>query len=87
MLVYDFGGGTFDVTLLEVDQGHIKQLAIDGDNQLGGRDINQLLQKYVADSVNKQHGIDLLADKRKAQLLLHHCVDMKEALTTADAYE
>ena len=87
ILVFDFGGGTFDVTILEVNQGHLKQLAIDGDVQLGGYDIDQLLRKHVADSVKAKHGIDLLANKRKAQTWLRQCVEMKEALTTDDAYE
>ena len=87
MLVYDFGGGTFDVTILEVNRRNLKQLAIDGDVQLGGRDIDELLRKYVADGVKKQYGIDLLKNKRSAQKLLRHCEEMKEALTTNDGSE
>ena len=87
LLVFDFGGGTFDVTIFEVNQGHLRQLAIDGDVQLGGHDIDQLLRKHIADSVKTKHGIDLLANKRKAQTLLSQCIKMKEALTTDEEYE
>ena len=84
-MVYDFGGGTFDVTVLEVNQGHLKQLAIDGDVQLGGRDIDYQLRKHIADKVKSQHGIDLLANKRTAHKLLQHCEKKKIGLTTSDS--
>ena len=86
LLVYDFGGGTFDVTILEVNQGHLKQLAIDGNVQLGGRDIDQELRKHIANKVKAKHGKDLLANKRLAQKLLQQCEKKKIALTTNDKF-
>lgn len=85
MVVYDFGGGTFDITVLEVKGGYFKHLAIDGDIQLGGRDIDQCLRDYAAGEVKRLHQKDLLADKRKAQKLLQLCEQLKKDLTTSES--
>jgi molecular chaperone DnaK len=61
MLVYDLGGGTFDVSIVQVQEGVIEVLASHGDTQLGGDDFDELLLKHVCDRFQEEHGIDLRA--------------------------
>jgi molecular chaperone DnaK len=58
LLVYDLGGGTFDVSIAQVEQGVVEILASHGDTQLGGDDFDQLLLDYVCDRVKGEHGVD-----------------------------
>ncbi len=69
VLVFDFGGGTFDVSVLELDNGVFEVKATAGDNHLGGDDIDKILIDYVADEFKKEHGIDLREDPQAAQRL------------------
>jgi molecular chaperone DnaK len=59
MLVYDLGGGTFDVSIVQAQEGVVEVLASHGDTQLGGDDFDDLLLKHVADKFQTEHGIDL----------------------------
>jgi molecular chaperone DnaK len=59
MLVYDLGGGTFDVSIVQAQEGVIEVLSSHGDTQLGGDDFDELLLKYVADKFQEEHGVDL----------------------------
>jgi molecular chaperone DnaK len=59
MLVYDLGGGTFDVSIVQSQQGVVEVLSSHGDTQLGGDDFDDLLLKFVADKFQAEHGIDL----------------------------
>jgi molecular chaperone DnaK len=59
MLVYDLGGGTFDVSIVQAQEGVIEVLASHGDTQLGGDDFDDLLLKHVCDKFQAEHGIDL----------------------------
>src|SRR5437899_2414537 len=59
MLVYDLGGGTFDVSIVQTQQGVVEVLASHGDTQLGGDDFDDLLLKHVCDRFQEQHGVDL----------------------------
>lgn len=59
LLVYDLGGGTFDVSIVQIEQGVVEVLASHGDTQLGGDDFDQLLLDYVCDLFQEEHGIDL----------------------------
>ncbi len=59
MLVYDLGGGTFDVSIVQAQAGVVEVLASHGDTQLGGDDFDDLLLKHVCDRFHEQHGIDL----------------------------
>src|SRR5713226_2713491 len=58
MLVYDLGGGTFDVSIVQSQEGVIEVLASHGDTQLGGDDFDDLLLKFVSDRFQQEHGID-----------------------------
>ena len=62
MLVYDLGGGTFDVSIVQAQEGVVEVLASHGDTQLGGDDFDDLLLKHVCDRFQQEHGIDLRAN-------------------------
>ncbi|MBM7716319.1 molecular chaperone DnaK [Bacillus thermophilus] len=69
ILVYDLGGGTFDVSILELGDGVFEVLATAGDNKLGGDDFDQVIIDYLVDEFKKEHGIDLSQDKMALQRL------------------
>jgi molecular chaperone DnaK len=69
ILVYDLGGGTFDVSVLEVDEGLVEVHATNGDTHLGGDDWDQRIVDYVADAFKRQTGIDLRNDRQALQRL------------------
>src|SRR5262249_19717233 len=62
LLVYDLGGGTFDVSVVQSQEGVVEVLASHGDTQLGGDDFDDLLLKLVCDRFEQEHGVDLRAD-------------------------
>jgi molecular chaperone DnaK len=68
--VYDFGGGTFDITLMEVGEGVFEVLSTNGDTQLGGSDMDQALVDYFAGIFEKQHSYDLRKDSKALQRLI-----------------
>jgi len=69
IMVYDLGGGTFDVSILELGDGIFEVLATSGNNRLGGDDFDQRVIDYLADEFKKENGIDLKADKMALQRL------------------
>ena len=69
IMVYDLGGGTFDVSVLEIGDGVIEVLATAGNNRLGGDDFDACITKYLVDEFKKAEGIDLSADKVAMQRL------------------
>ncbi|MEN6338662.1 MAG: molecular chaperone DnaK [Clostridiaceae bacterium] len=69
ILVYDLGGGTFDVSILEIGDGVFQVLATAGNNRLGGDDFDQLIMDYIADDFRRSSGIDLRQDKMALQRL------------------
>ncbi len=69
ILVYDLGGGTFDVSILEIGDGVFEVLATAGNNRLGGDDFDQRLMDYIANEFRKAEGIDLRGDKMAMQRL------------------
>ncbi len=69
ILVYDLGGGTFDVSILEIGDGVFEVLATNGNTRLGGDDFDQRVMDYMADEFKKSNGIDLRADKMALQRL------------------
>jgi molecular chaperone DnaK len=69
IMVYDLGGGTFDVSILEIDDGVIEVLATAGNNRLGGDDFDQCIMKYLVSEFKKTEGIDLSSDKVAMQRL------------------
>ncbi len=75
--VYDYGGGTLDVTIMEVGEGVFEVLATSGDTHLGGSDMDQALVDYVASDFQKKNHIDLRKDPKTHQRLLEACEQAK----------
>ena len=69
IMVFDLGGGTFDVSLLEISDGVFEVLATNGDTRLGGDDFDQRIINWMADQFQREHGIDLRKDKMVLQRL------------------
>ena len=69
IMVYDLGGGTFDVSILDIDDGVIEVLATAGNNRLGGDDFDKCIMDYLAAEFKKENGIDLTTDKVAMQRL------------------
>lgn len=69
IMVYDLGGGTFDVSILEIGDGVFEVLATSGNNRLGGDDFDNKVMNYLADEFQKENGIDLRQDKMAMQRL------------------
>ena len=69
IVVYDLGGGTFDVTILEIDDGVFEVKSTNGDTFLGGEDFDMRIVSYLSDEFKKEHGVDLSKDKMALQRL------------------
>ena len=69
ILVYDLGGGTFDVSILDLGDGVFEVLSTNGDTKLGGDDFDEAIMKYIADTFKAENGIDLMQDKMAVQRL------------------
>ncbi len=83
ILVYDLGGGTFDVSIIEIGDGVIEVLATNGDTHLGGDDIDNILTQYMLDTFRQQEGIDLSTDKMALQRLKEAAEKAKKELSSA----
>jgi molecular chaperone DnaK len=81
--VYDLGGGTFDVSILELDEGLFKVLSTNGDTHLGGADFDRAIINYFADEFKKEHGIDISGDKAAMQRLRDEAEKAKIELSSA----
>jgi heat shock protein 5 len=82
VLVFDLGGGTFDVTLLTIDQGVFEVLATNGDTHLGGEDFDQRVMQFFIKMMKKKNGIDVSGDKRALQVLRKEVERVKRALSS-----
>lgn len=82
ILVFDLGGGTFDVSILEIGDGAFEVLATNGNNHLGGDDFDQVLIDYIADEFNKQEGVDLRNDNMSLQRLKEAAEKAKKELSS-----
>ena len=83
IIVYDLGGGTFDVTVLEISEGLLEVKATAGDTRLGGDDFDERLVNFVADEFQKSDGIDLRKDKQALQRLKEAAEKAKVELSSA----
>ena len=82
VLVFDLGGGTFDVTVLTIDGGVFEVLATNGDTHLGGEDFDQRVMQYFIKSIQKKDGIDISNDKVALQKLRKEVERVKRTLST-----
>ena len=80
--VYDFGGGTFDISILEVGEGVVEVKATNGDTHLGGDNIDQVLIEWIIGEFKKEHGVDLSGDKMALQRLKEGAEKAKMDLST-----
>merc|ERR1712054_654330 len=82
ILVFDLGGGTFDVTLLTIDNGVFEVLATNGDTHLGGEDFDQRVMQYFMKMLKKRDSLDLSSDKRALQKLRREVERVKRSLSS-----
>jgi len=82
VLVYDLGGGTFDVSILQLADGTFEVLATAGNNKLGGDDVDNIIVNYICDGFAKEHGIDLRKDKMALQRIKESAEKAKKDLSS-----
>lgn len=82
VLVFDLGGGTFDVTVMEISGDRIEVKATNGDHQLGGKDWDEALIQYIAEKFEKTHRINPYSDEADYQTLKEKCLSAKISLST-----
>ncbi len=82
IMVYDLGGGTFDVSVIEIGDGVIEVLATSGDNHLGGDDFDKRIMDYLVDTFKKSDGVDLSTDKMAMQRLKEAAEKAKKELSS-----
>lgn len=85
ILVYDLGGGTFDVSILELGDGVFEVLATNGDTHLGGDDFDNVIMDFLAENFSKEHGIDLKQDNMALQRLKEAAEKAKKELSSAQS--
>ncbi len=85
--VYDLGGGTFDITILEIDDGLFEVKSTNGDTFLGGEDFDMRIVNYLADEFKKEHGVDLTKDKMALQRLKEAAEKAKIELSSSQQTE
>src|SRR6478736_4539502 len=85
IVVFDLGGGTFDVSVLDVAEGVFQVVSTNGDTHLGGDDFDQVLINYVADEFKRQQGIDLRKDTMALQRLQEACEKAKKELSSVSS--
>ena len=85
ILVYDLGGGTFDVSVLELGDGVFEVLATNGNNKLGGDDFDDALMNFIADNFARENGIDLRKDKMALQRLKEAAEKAKKELSSSQS--
>ena len=85
--VYDLGGGTFDITILEIDDGLFEVKSTNGDTFLGGEDFDMRIVQYLADEFKKEHGVDLTLDKMALQRLKEAAEKAKIELSSSSQTE
>ncbi len=84
ILVYDLGGGTFDVSVLEIGDGVFEVLATNGNNHLGGDDFDKVIIDFLAESFQKEHGVDLRNDNMSHQRLKEAAEKAKKELSSVN---
>ena len=83
MLVYDFGGGTLDISVLTIKNTNFTVLATCGDSHLGGQDIDNIMVKFCMDEFKKKTGVDISNNTRALSRLRNNCEKLKLQLSQA----
>ena len=83
IMVYDLGGGTFDVSIIDIGDGVIEVLSTNGDTKLGGDDVDAVITKYMIDDFKNKEGVDLSADKMALQRLKEAAEKAKKELSAS----
>lgn len=84
LAVYDFGGGTFDVSIVRMEAGVVEVLSSKGDTQLGGDDLDEALLNHLAEQFQTTHGLDLRENASTRYRLLHACEEAKRRLSSEE---
>ena len=84
VLIFDLGGGTFDVSLLSIDDGIFEVKATAGDTHLGGEDFDNIIMKYFIDEFKRKHKIDISENKRSLRRLKTACERAKRSLSSSN---
>ena len=84
VMVYDLGGGTFDVSIIEIDEGVIEVLATNGDNHLGGDDFDERITRYLVDVLKKEYDVDIRKDFAAYQRLKEAAELAKKELSSSE---
>jgi molecular chaperone DnaK len=87
IVVFDFGGGTFDISVLEVGDDVVEVKSTGGDSHMGGKDVDQKIIKWIAEEFKKESGIDITADPLALQRLDESAEKAKQELSTANETE
>ena len=87
LAVFDLGGGTFDISILEVGDGVVEVKSVDGDSHLGGRDIDQQIIRFIADKFKAETGIDVMKDTLALQRIDEAAEKAKHELSTQSESE
>lgn len=85
IMVYDLGGGTFDVSIIEIGEGVIEVLATNGDNHLGGDDFDERVVSYIADEIKKEHHVDIRRDFAAFQRVKESAEQAKKELSASES--
>lgn len=85
VLVYDLGGGTFDVSIIEIGEGVIEVLATAGDNHLGGDDFDQKVMDYIGSEIKRMHGININKDVMVKKRVLEAAEQAKKSLSVSES--
>ena len=83
VLIFDLGGGTFDVSLLNIDDGIFEVIATAGDTHLGGEDFDNILVKHFSDEFKRKHNLDINQNKRSSRRLRTACEKAKRTLSSS----
>ena len=87
VFVFDLGGGTFDVTIMRIEDQHIKMLATNGDHRLGGKDWDDIIVNLVAEEFDRLHGENPLLDLQSYQELQSRALAAKIQLSQPPAHD
>lgn len=82
VMVYDLGGGTFDITIIQIDGGNINVVFSDGDRSLGGKDWDQAVADYLAEEFEKATGVDFYSDEESANDIMLKAENAKRSLSS-----